>query len=136
MAKFHIKNDGTPGACNAQKGNCPYGDAQHHFPSQEEAQEYADRVNMDKMELEKEESLLDIELGCKDLREINLSSKNIDEVDFYGANLEEADLSGATISLVDFEEANLKNANLRQIEGYSLVFKGTNLSGLMYLMLV
>ena len=38
MAKFHITSNGTPGICNAQKGNCPYGDAQHHYNSEEEAQ--------------------------------------------------------------------------------------------------
>lgn len=50
MAKFHIKKDGTPGVCNAKQGNCPYGDAQHHFPSQEQAQEYADKINLEKLE--------------------------------------------------------------------------------------
>lgn len=50
MAKFHIKKDGTPGVCNAKQGNCPYGDAQHHFSSEEKAQEYADKVNLEKLE--------------------------------------------------------------------------------------
>lgn len=50
MAKFHIKTDGTPGVCNAKQGNCPYGDAQHHFSSQEKAQEYADKINLEKLE--------------------------------------------------------------------------------------
>lgn len=50
MAKFHIKKDGTPGVCNAKQGNCPYGDAQHHFSSEEKAQEYADKVNLKKLE--------------------------------------------------------------------------------------
>lgn len=56
MAKFYIKKDGTPGVCNAEKGNCPYGDAQHHFPSQEAAQEYTDKVNLEKVKQEKQNS--------------------------------------------------------------------------------
>ena len=38
MSKFHIKKDGTPGTCNATKGNCPLGGSDSHFDSAEEAQ--------------------------------------------------------------------------------------------------
>ena len=38
MSKFHIKKDGTPGKCNATKGNCPLGGSDSHFDSAEEAQ--------------------------------------------------------------------------------------------------
>lgn len=39
MAKFHIKKDGTPGQCHANKGNCPLGGSDSHFESAEAAQE-------------------------------------------------------------------------------------------------
>ena len=38
MSKFHIKKDGTPGKCNATKGNCPLGGSDSHFDSADEAQ--------------------------------------------------------------------------------------------------
>lgn len=43
MAKYHIKKDGTPGVCRAQNGNCPFGGESEHFPTKEEAQNYADK---------------------------------------------------------------------------------------------
>ena len=45
MAKYHIKKDGMPGVCRAQNGNCPYGSEAEHFPTKEEAQNYADKKN-------------------------------------------------------------------------------------------
>ena len=42
---YHIKKDGTPGICRAKDGNCPYGDSSKHFPTEEEAQIYADKLN-------------------------------------------------------------------------------------------
>lgn len=41
MAKYHIKKDGTHGVCRAQNGNCPFGGESEHFPTKEEAQNYA-----------------------------------------------------------------------------------------------
>ena len=43
MAKYHIKKDGTPGVCRAQNGKCPFGGESEHFPTKEEAQNYADK---------------------------------------------------------------------------------------------
>ena len=43
--KYHIKKDGTPGICRAKNGNCPYGDSSEHFPTIEEAQNFADKRN-------------------------------------------------------------------------------------------
>lgn len=45
MAKYHIKADGSPGKCNAQKGNCPFGENAPHFESIEDAQQFADLKN-------------------------------------------------------------------------------------------
>lgn len=45
MAKYHIKKDGMPGICRAQNGKCPYGSESEHFPTKEEAQNYADKKN-------------------------------------------------------------------------------------------
>lgn len=43
MAKYHIKKDGMLGVCRAQNGKCPYGSESEHFPTKEEAQNYADK---------------------------------------------------------------------------------------------
>jgi len=48
MAKFHINKHGVPAPCKAKPGNCPLGGEERHFPNQEAAQEYADKVNMEK----------------------------------------------------------------------------------------
>lgn len=45
MVKYHIKKDGTPGVCRAQNKKCPYGSESEHFPTKEEAQNYADKKN-------------------------------------------------------------------------------------------
>lgn len=48
MSKFHINKHGVPAPCRATKGNCPLGGEGEHFNTQQEAQEYADKVNMEK----------------------------------------------------------------------------------------
>lgn len=45
MAKYHIKKDGMPGVCRAQDDKCPLGGNDEHFPTKEEAQNYADKKN-------------------------------------------------------------------------------------------
>lgn len=45
MTKYHIKKDGSPGKCNAKKGNCPFGENTPHFESVEAAQHFADLKN-------------------------------------------------------------------------------------------
>ena len=55
MAKYHIKADGSPGKCNAQKGNCPFGENAPHFESIEAAQQFADLKN--RIEVEDDFSL-------------------------------------------------------------------------------
>src|SRR5699024_5111115 len=40
MPKFHITDNGEPAPCNAQPGNCPKGEDQPHFDSEEEAQNH------------------------------------------------------------------------------------------------
>ena len=42
MSKFHIKRDGTPGACHATK-NCPLGGEDSHYSTMEEAQTAAQK---------------------------------------------------------------------------------------------
>lgn len=46
MAKYHITADGKPGVCHAEKGMCPFGGADQHFPSAEQAQAVADERAM------------------------------------------------------------------------------------------
>lgn len=43
MSKYHINKNGVPAPCKAQKGNCPFGGDEKHFPTREKAQEYADQ---------------------------------------------------------------------------------------------
>jgi len=42
---YHIKKDGTPDICRAKPGNCLLGGDENHFPTIEEAQIYADKLN-------------------------------------------------------------------------------------------
>lgn len=37
MSKFHINYAGEPGPCLAKPDNCPFGDEEHHYPSEEVA---------------------------------------------------------------------------------------------------
>lgn len=41
MSRFHVKNDGKPGKCTAQPGNCPLGGA--HFDNLNDAYAYAEK---------------------------------------------------------------------------------------------
>lgn len=43
MSKYHVNKNGVPAPCKAQKGNCPFGGEEKHFPTREKAQEYADQ---------------------------------------------------------------------------------------------
>lgn len=46
MAKYHIKRDGTPGVCHAEKGKCPLGGVsglENHYNTRAEAQAAADK---------------------------------------------------------------------------------------------
>lgn len=52
MSKFHINKHGVPAPCKAKKGNCPLGGEGEHFNTEQEAQQYADRI------YEKQHSLL------------------------------------------------------------------------------
>ena len=53
MAKYHVKKDGTPGICRAQDGNCPLGDTNEHFSNVQDAQEYADKLNEQRIKRDK-----------------------------------------------------------------------------------
>lgn len=45
MSKFHINGKGVPAPCKAQKGNCPFGGADSHFDTVQDAQVAADKRN-------------------------------------------------------------------------------------------
>lgn len=45
MANYHISKDGTPGICKAEKGKCPLGASQPHFPDKYSAEVFSDNVN-------------------------------------------------------------------------------------------
>ena len=53
MAKYHVKKDGTPGICRAQDDNCPLGDTNEHFSNVQDAQEYADKLNEQRIKRDK-----------------------------------------------------------------------------------
>lgn len=42
MAKYHINLKGEPSQCHASKGNCPFGGAEQHFGTQQEAYQEAE----------------------------------------------------------------------------------------------
>lgn len=45
MSKFHINSKGVPAPYKATKGNCPFGGAESHYLSIEDAQGAADKMN-------------------------------------------------------------------------------------------
>ena len=45
MTKYHINSKGIPGPCRAVKGNCPFGGADSHYDTVEQAQQVADEKN-------------------------------------------------------------------------------------------
>lgn len=129
MAKFHIKADGTPGVCNAKQGNCPYGDAQHHFSSQEKAQEYADKINLEKLEAasvksksNKSDFIQNFSVTAQSLQQFTdevlqnkVSPESYNKCAILLNNLEDArerhnwsDMVELAAELEDFSEANLK----------------------------
>lgn len=131
MAKFHIKDDGTPGVCNAKKGNCPYGDAQHHFSSEEKAQEYADKVNLAKLEAasvkpksNKSDFIQDFSVTVQNLQQFTdevlqskVSQESYNKCATLLNDLEDArerhnwsDMVELAAELEDFSEANIKES--------------------------
>lgn len=46
--KYHINSKGLPAICRAQKGKCPFGGSESHYPTLEEAQSAADEKNKEK----------------------------------------------------------------------------------------
>lgn len=43
--KYHINSKGTPSICRATKGKCPFGGADQHFESQQEAYAHAEKIH-------------------------------------------------------------------------------------------
>ena len=61
MSKFHINSKGIPAHCKATKGNCPFGGADSHYDTIEQAQKIADSKG------EQEYGILPIENSKVDL---------------------------------------------------------------------
>lgn len=61
MSKFHINSKGVPSPCKATKGNCPFGGADSHYDTIEQAQKFADSKG------EQEYGILPIESSEVDL---------------------------------------------------------------------
>lgn len=51
MNKYHINKHGVPAVCRARSGNCPLGGDEQHFNSEQEAQEYANKVNEERYQM-------------------------------------------------------------------------------------
>lgn len=65
MSKFHINSKGLAAPCRATKGICPYGGAESHYSSLEEAQASAERENEQKFGLLRREN----PMGSHEIRE-------------------------------------------------------------------
>lgn len=83
MTKYHIKADGLPGICNAEQGNCPFGENAPHFDNIEAAQQFADLKN--RIEVEEDFRLSKHEIYMIDEKEsktlIDSIDKMLDKVD-------------------------------------------------------
>ena len=128
MAKFHTKKDGTPGVCNAKQDNCPYGDAQHHFSSEEKAQEYADKINLEKLEAASEklnpifiqnfaDTVQNLQQFTDEVLQNQVSQESYNKCATLLNNLEDAcerhnwsDMVELAAELEDFSEANIKES--------------------------
>lgn len=51
MTKYHINSKGVPAICKAEKGNCPFGGANDHYDSPEQAQAAADKIMAETYEI-------------------------------------------------------------------------------------
>lgn len=71
MSKYHINKHGAPAVCRAKNGNCPLGGEDSHFSTQEEAQEYVDKIN------EQEHSLLP---GVKENKRFGMDKAKFDNL--------------------------------------------------------
>jgi len=47
MPRYHVNNNGEPGACRARTRPCPFGGAADHFDTKEAAREHYERLNQD-----------------------------------------------------------------------------------------
>ena len=114
MTKYHIKPDGTPGVCNAQAGNCPYGGADEHFNSIVEAQEAADNRN------EEEYMSKNITRAVEkpDIRKPGFSKQKYKVLSLSGNEYaEETSKITSTVSKKDLERALVEiKGDLKQID--------------------
>ena len=51
MNKYHINKHGVAAVCRARSGNCPLGGDEQYFNSEQEAQEYANKVNEERYQM-------------------------------------------------------------------------------------
>ena len=122
MTKYHIKKDGTPGKCNAREGNCPFGGAEQHFDTSEEAQRQADEFNLKREILSKvanhkeksikflsvqysKEALNKASIDVSSLKEQGISTENIQNIIFSSKN---------KLTLSDFKKENISSKIILQ----------------------
>lgn len=48
LTRFHVNKDGVPAPCKAKPGNCPLGNDNQHFKSEDEAQVFVDNSSANK----------------------------------------------------------------------------------------
>lgn len=84
MAKYHITADGKPGVCHAQKGLCPFGGDDQHFPTAEQAQVAADERAIEEFtgkHFEHEVDPIDVELEKDAIISKLNKTTDVDEAD-------------------------------------------------------
>lgn len=86
MAKFHIKNDGSPAKCSAKKGKCPFN---AHFKTLEAAQRAADKQNEKETKVEKDNTTEKVSIKKEVLSKHN-KAHHILETQHYEKRLRKA----------------------------------------------
>ena len=102
---YHIKKDGTPDICRAKPGNCPLGGDENHFPTKEEAQDYADKKN--ELEVKQNKINFGAEEWEKFRKEIIENEEKKNTVPYFNENEIEEIYKGIKYSTVDYPD-NLK----------------------------
>lgn len=93
MTKFHINSKGLPAECKATIGNCPFGGAETHFNSSQEAQDFADTKNMNEFGLLGNQNKYEVlsnnsTFVDQHINEIITPKRNLGYEDFYDKGLE------------------------------------------------
>lgn len=115
MKKYHVRPDGVVDKCNAEKGQCPFGNSQEHFANKEDAEKYADyknqlelkknimqHIDLELLKIEKDKSTNGLGLLLKE-NHLNIkAAKNLLYENFVWIKLQ--DLSGVPEGYLDSDD--------------------------------